>query len=174
LHDVRQRRRGPTPEPEVATGKVRKAIWAAAALASIVLVIVLYSTWSTMEPRLYEVTGTVTIDGKPADNVMVYFWPGDMTKKNFAFRHGAAMSDSQGRFSLKAGAGAEGLAGGDYRVTFSRLVTRGRPVTGVSKKQTRESAVETIPVRFREIEQTPVTATVSDKLRDFTFAIESK
>lgn len=106
--------------------------------------------------------------------VTVYFWPEDRSDRStFMYRHATGLTDAQGRFALKSGSGSPGIASGSYKVTFSRLASRGKAIAG-DKKATRTGAVETIPVRFCEPDQTPLIATVSGKNSDFAFEVPSR
>jgi|SRR5438105_1035170 len=175
LQDSRQRHRGKRRPEKAVTPKYRKPIWIAAAVVGVAVVIIAGSVWSDLPPQVYSVTGTVTIDGKPGDMVKVEFWPKDMSSnKNFMFRYGIGMSDSSGRFVLKSGAGTDGIAAGDYKVTFSRLAVRGKPVTADKRKLVREGATESIPANYTDMDQTTITAQVSSKQRDFAFEINTK
>jgi hypothetical protein len=95
-------------------------------------------------------------------------------KKNFACHHAPGITEGQDRSQFKSGAGAEGIPAGDYKVTIARPLAHGKLVAGENKKVDESGAVETIPVRYREIELTPATAKVSEGQREFTFQIASK
>src|SRR5947208_6374470 len=161
LRDTRLRsRRGDAP-PKIAPATIRKIVWAGGGLVVAIVLYFLIASWLDAPPPMHQVTGTVTINGKPTAAVAVYFWPLDMrARKNSMYRNAVGITDAQGRFALKSGAGSEGIASGDYKVTFSRLVTRGKTVTAEPKKSARTGAVESIPVQYCEPDQTPVTATV--------------
>ena len=75
------------------------------------------------------VTGTVTLDGQPAEGVTVLFVP-----TSAEGRTASGISDSNGRFSLTA-AGADFGAGaipGEYIPTFSKTEMEG---TGLSEEE---------------------------------------
>jgi hypothetical protein len=153
----------------------KKIAWAVAGSIGIIVLYFAITSWLDAPPRMYQVTGTVTVNGKPADLVAVYFWPADMTsRRNFMFRNATGTTDGQGKFALKSGAGSEGIAAGDYKVTFSRPMVRGKAVSATARKSSTTGATESIPVQYCEPDQTPVTATVSDKHRDFTFDVPLK
>jgi hypothetical protein len=175
LRDTRLRSRSSEAQPKFAPATKRKIVWAAAGLFGILVIYFAATSWLDAPPRLYQVTGLVTVNGKPADLVAVCFWPTDMTtRRNFMYRNATGTTDGQGRFALKSGAGSEGIAAGEYKVTFSRPMVRGKAVTATIRKSSATGAVESIPVQFCEPEQTPLTATVSDKQRDFTFDVPLK
>jgi len=175
LRDTRLRSRSSEAQPKIAPATKRKIVWAAAGLFGILVGYFAIASWLDAPPRMYQVTGLVTVNGKPADLVAVYFWPADMTtRRNFMFRNATGTTDGQGRFALKSGAGSDGIAAGEYKVTFSRPMIRGKAVTAITRKSSATGAVESIPVQYCEPDQTPVTATVSNKQQDFTFDVPVK
>jgi hypothetical protein len=175
LRDSRLRSRKGDATPKIAPATIRKIVWAVSGLIGVIVLYFGITSWLDAPPRMHQVTGVVTINGKPTEKVAVYFWPTDMKARNYSmYRNAVGITDAQGRFMLKSGAGSEGIAAGDYKVTFSRPTVRGKPVTAETKKSARTGAVESIPVQYCEPDQTPVTATVSDKQRDFTFDVPAK
>jgi hypothetical protein len=175
VQDPRRRRRADDRSEESVWTKYRKTILlAVAALVVLSVGYYAFAAWRDSAPRMYQVTGTVTIDGKPADLVTVYFWPLNMgNKRNFEFKHATAVTDPQGRFSLKAGGGETGIAAGDYKVTFSRLMIRGKPVGAERRKKT-DGAVEAIPEQFRDENSKLNIVTVSSTQQDFPFDVPLK
>lgn len=95
-------------------------------------------------PPLHPVAGTVTIAGKPADNVRVYFWP-ESGASTQGTRLGMAITSADGRFEIASGSGAPGLEAGSYRVTFSRPLARGTSLPAADRP---EGAVESIPAPY--------------------------
>lgn len=177
MDDALPERRNRLQEAErsqLKAARFRKLMWVTALAVGAVALIVGIGAWSQAPPSLCAVTGTVTIDGKPTEMVMVYFWPeGSQSRDSFLYRHASGKTDAQGRFVLKSGSGAAGIASGSYKVTFSRLAARGKPISG-DKKATRTGAAETIPTRYCEPDQTPLVATVSSSAKDFSFEVPSK
>jgi hypothetical protein len=127
------------------------------------------------EPALVPVTGTVKLDGKLADGVVVYFSPSDNTsQKNFTSRVAIGISDQQGRFSLR-GTRGDGIATGEYKVTFSRPMSRaGKPAAGPGRKSEEGGAHETLPGSLTDIEKSKHSAVVSEESHDFLFELQSK
>ncbi|MCS7238896.1 MAG: DUF4198 domain-containing protein [Thermoguttaceae bacterium] len=71
-------------------------------------------------PPTAPVSGVVLLDGKPVDGAMVVFAPVE------GGRYGAyAMTDSNGRFELKASEDVKGAVPGKYRVQVTKLVAEG-------------------------------------------------
>jgi len=175
LGQVTRRSRTAELEREKSAQRRRQWIrWGAIALVACV-VLAVGLVWSEMPPALVPVSGTVTIDGKPADSVTVYFWPVNRNStSDRMYRQATGMTDAAGRFALKSGSGETGIAQGDYKVTFSRLVARGKAVGADTRKSVRSGAVESIPKSYLEPDQTPANATVSSSQREFAFEIPSK
>lgn len=71
-------------------------------------------------PPTAPVSGVVLLDGKPVDGAMVVFAPVG------GGRYGAyAITDSAGRFELKASEDVKGAVPGKYRVQVTKLVREG-------------------------------------------------
>ncbi len=101
-------------------------------------------------PDTVKVTGTVTLDGKPAEGVSVRFAP--RTDKGY---HGAmGRTDASGNYELSTDIGNEksrsGVIPGDYIIFLSRLVKPdGSLVPADSKEPPMMSgARDTIPLKY--------------------------
>ncbi|HEX4588658.1 MAG TPA: hypothetical protein VH120_01935 [Gemmataceae bacterium] len=126
------------------------------------------------EPALVPVTGTVKLDGKLTDGVVVYFSPVDTAQKNYTSRVAMGISDQQGRFSLR-GTRGDGIATGEYKVTFSRPVSSGgKPAAGPGRKAEEGGAHETLPDSLTDIQKTKHSAVVTEQSHDFVFELQSK
>lgn len=80
------------------------------------------------------VQGTVTLDGKPLDNILVEFWP-ENGPKSFA------ETDSQGRFALKTEDGVkDGAAVGSHTVTLKDSAIMGDKFMGRAAEELELSA----------------------------------
>ncbi len=66
----------------------------------------------------YPVSGQVSVDGEPTDNVVVRFHHQDPSVTGDA-RSPAAKTDAEGRFRLTTAVDAEGAIAGTYRVSFA-------------------------------------------------------
>ena len=127
------------------------------------------------QPTLIAVTGTVTIDGKPASGVQVRFQPAEVDEKAPYTQYASGVTDAQGRFTLSVGDGSEGIQAGNYKVVFSRRVDRNNSQPANPKgKAEGPGVVELIPSRYRDRNETPVAAKVSENSKEFTFEIPSK
>jgi hypothetical protein len=126
------------------------------------------------EPDLIPVSGAVKIDGKPAEGVRVEFWPTEASAKNFATRYAVGMSGTDGRFQLRSSS-EKGLEGGEYRVTFSRMVLNGKVVTDLKKKLDHTTARQTLPKRYTDKDQPDAAAArVAKDNNDFIFDLSSR
>ena len=74
------------------------------------------------DPELHQVTGKVTLGGKPYERLLVYMRP--IEGKVDRFRMGVGETDAEGVLTLRSSAG-DGLAEGKYRVSFSCMVQKG-------------------------------------------------
>ena len=137
----------------------------------LVLAIVPLSAGCGGEPNLISVTGTVKIDGRPAEGVQVSFWPADAAGQNSQFRFALGMTARDGRFDLRS-VSEKGIEAGDYKVTFSRSVAGGKVVTDLKKKK--DNSRQVLPERYTDQNTTDATARVTKDNHDFTFDIASK
>jgi hypothetical protein len=144
----------------------RLPLWAAAGL-------LLAAAGCGGEPKLVPVTGTVKLDGQPVEGVRVYFWPLDMSAKSFQSRMAIGFSGKDGRFSLR-GTNGDGIASGEYKVTFARPLARGKTTAQSNLKAEETGAVESLKPEYTDQEKTKQTATVSETSHDFVFELSSK
>ncbi len=86
---------------------------------------------------VHPIRGIVKINGAPAYAVHVYYWPVGTSEEEFSFRHGIGITDKDGRYTIRSGAGAgDGLGAGEYKVTFEQYVTKdGKPITTMDKAE---------------------------------------
>jgi hypothetical protein len=125
------------------------------------------------EPTRYPVSGTVTMDGVPAGLAVVKFFPAD--PGTHATSGGSVIADIAGKFSIGARGTNSGLPAGEYKVTFSQTVDRGRPVMGSGgKKSEAVPGVEAVPEAYRNPKTTPISARVGRDSTTFTFDIKKK
>jgi hypothetical protein len=118
-------------------------------------------------------TGKVTMDGAPAPFVIVSFLPTD--SKSLA--GGSGHTDEAGKFTIGQGGKNTGLPAGDYKVTFSQTLVKGKPTLAGSGGKAREkdkTEKEAVADEYRDREKTPVTATIGSGSNDFTFDIKAK
>lgn len=116
------------------------------------------------------VTGIVKVDGKPAEGVLVNFWPAQDADKDSRDRYASGISDRDGRFELRT-ISEKAVPDGEYKVTFSRLTADGKAVTDPKKKLSRSK--ESLPAKYVDLQKTDVSAHVTKEKRDFTFEIST-
>ncbi|MHC5539913.1 hypothetical protein ACYOEI_16965 [Singulisphaera rosea] len=123
------------------------------------------------EPTRYAVGGVVNMDGAPAPFVIVKFIPAGGGPGG-----GGGNTDQSGKFAFGEDGKDTGLPSGDYKVTFSQTLVKGKPILGGGggkKSETLRGEKEAVAEEYRNVAKTPVTATVSGGARSFTFDIKS-
>jgi hypothetical protein len=125
------------------------------------------------ETSRYAATGTVTMDGAPAPLVIVRFHPvvPDTSPG------GSGPTDEAGKFTLGENGKNTGLPSGEYKVTFSQTLVKGKPTLAGSggKKAEREATEkEAVADEYCDLQKTPVTATIGSGSNNFTFDIKAK
>jgi hypothetical protein len=148
---------------------IRAGVWAACAAA------LAAAGGCSREPKLVPVTGLVKLDGKPVAGVRVYFWPEESTaNKTFVNRFAIGFTGADGRFVLHSSNG-DGIAAGEYKVTFARPLARGgKAAADPNQKPEETGAKESLPAELTDPKKTRHTAAVSDASSDFVFEISSK
>ena len=125
------------------------------------------------DPALYELTGKVTLNGEPKERLIVYFDPVD--QKINQFNLGVGETDADGKLTLRSTAG-NGLAAGNYRVSFSYPVTEGGETSGLSDdKNESETAVvvEMVPEPYNDRQSSPVTFYIKRDKNEFIYDISA-
>jgi len=125
------------------------------------------------ERSRHAATGTVTLNGAPAPFVVVRFHPpaSDPTAG------GSGPTDPAGKFTIGQDGKNTGLPSGEYKVTFSQTLLKGKPtLAGSGGKASEREATEKEAVadEYRDPQKTPVTASVGGGVNDFKFEIKSK
>jgi len=133
--------------------------------------------------NLVPASGTVTLNGKPAEGVSVVFNAitnpenvDDKTPGTGAY----AVTDENGKYTLKHRSGQPGIQPGHYSVTFSKLgMPDGSPMPKLKEGQspTEVGATELIPQRYRVIQQGQKglnQVTVKKEGGTFDFKLKSK
>jgi hypothetical protein len=135
------------------------------AIATIVLVMFGAAGCRQAVPALHPVRGLVTLGGKPFERLLVYLHPQDAAVSQYTL--GVGETDANGVLTMRSTAG-DGLAEGNYRVTFSCLVTVAGEVVGAadSKNDDGRSVAmltssaptirELVPEAYVHAETTPV------------------
>jgi autotransporter-associated beta strand protein len=122
------------------------------------------------EPKLMPVAGTVTLDGKSLSGVTISFVPEGETHGN-----GGGYTGNDGTYQLVAACGGKGVPVGEYRVVATKLVTpdgsdfRFGDKAGVVEGLARQI----LPIKYRNAQQSVLTATVRDGKNKIDFALSS-
>ena len=125
------------------------------------------------EPARYAATGKVTMDGAPAPFVVVSFRSADPKSTS----GGRGSTDATGKFTVGENGKNTGLQAGDYKVTFSQTLVRGKPTlagSGGKKEEKEKTEKEAVPDEYRDPQNTPHSATIGSGTNDFTFDIKVK
>ncbi len=111
-------------------------------------------------PATYAVTGRVTYHGKPVEGAGVMFMPS-------AGRPASAVTDVEGRFTLRTYGESDGAIGGDNVVCISKVVPVSGGATGGAVLMKTKSVV---PNQYASPVSSPLKVTVSDtEPNDFAF-----
>jgi hypothetical protein len=123
----------------------------------------------TSKPQLAEVSGIVTLDGKPATRVLVEFVP-DQAKGGSQLRS-TGETDQEGRFQLLCDDQRNGAAVGAYRVLVRDLLADDDKFERGSRAVVRPSR---IPDRYGSAINTPLRADVKAGPQTITLEVTSK
>lgn len=121
-------------------------------------------------PPLVPVTGTVKLDGKPAEGVTVTFVPAANNKGNPS----SGVTNAEGKYTLVYRNGAPGVAVGDYVAMFSKLTQKDGSPIPPDKTAADVMAIDQIPEKFRMMENPRYTVSVPEGGKSFDFEIKSK
>ena len=111
-----------------------------------------------------DVTGTVTMSGKPAENVQVTFNP------KGAARMATGVTDANGRFALSTAKPNDGAMPGEYVVTLGEYYPPGKPPPLPPRGGLLPSR---FPPKYGDPGQSPLTATVAPEGKnDFPFDVK--
>ena len=118
------------------------------------------------DPATHDVTGKVTLGGKPYNRLIVYMRPVSGTPTKFTT--GVGSTDAEGNLSFGSNVG--GLAAGTYRVTFSLRVTpKGKRLKkddkGDEDRSGPEYQVEAVPPPYDDVtsaDKSPVEFVISN------------
>lgn len=113
-------------------------------------------------PELGDVTGTVTMDGKPLPNAMVYFWPKE------GGRTSRAKTDSDGYYDLVYKGNAMGAKIGMCEV---RVTTMLEEETDDKGKVIQKAQEETVPAKYND--ETELTFDVKPGSNTFDIKLKS-
>ncbi|WP_182867079.1 hypothetical protein [Stieleria mannarensis] len=130
------------------------------------------------DPELHQVTGKVTLGGESHDRLLVYMRPLDEPVDKF--RMGVGETDADGVLTLRSSAG-DGLAAGNYRVSFSCMVQKGvgshETLDPNEKHDDNPKLIteEIVPEPYSSDSESPVEFAVGDgDANEFVFDIPAK
>jgi hypothetical protein len=122
-------------------------------------------------PPAVPVEGTITLDGKPAANLMVQFNPtGTGDRVPFG---SSAVSDSAGKFVLKCETGAPGAVPGSHKVTVYDNALADEDDASLGKRGVKRP-VNRVPAVYSATTSTPLTVTVEAGKTGYTLDVKSK
>lgn len=121
-------------------------------------------------PPLEKVTGKITLDGKPAENVSVTFTPATGTSGNGA----SAVTDASGTYSLVYRTGAPGIPQGEYVVLFSKLTQPDGSPIPAGQTAADVMAVDQIPEQYRNMDNKAMSLVVPAGGTNKDFDLKSK
>jgi hypothetical protein len=129
-------------------------------IGAAILLTILVGCGGSNGPKLFKVSGKVTLDGKPLPDAQIWFLP--ILKANEQLRSAAATTDSAGYYSLYS-SDRRGALPGTYKVTISTKRDEADDVPGTP---------ETVPDVYNK--NTKLQAEVGDKSITFDFNLDSK
>ncbi|QDS88632.1 hypothetical protein EC9_28230 [Rosistilla ulvae] len=99
------------------------------------------------EVPVFPITGTVTVDGKPVENIQIALHSNG-TEESAKQLYPQGFTDAQGQIKVSTYAAGDGAPAGDYRVTFvlKDYNALARSFTGPNKIDASYAAPETSPV----------------------------
>ena len=117
----------------------------------------------------YPVTGTITVDGKPAVDCMILFYSNDPADHDGPNRVlPLAMADENGKFKLSTFESGDGAPAGDYSITFTW-----RERSGLLKSQF--DGPDRLNGKYATKEVSGKTVTIEKKPQDLpTFELKTK
>ncbi len=113
-------------------------------------------------PDLGQVTGTITLDGKPVEGANVTFTPPAAGKKSRG-KSSIGTTDAQGKYTLMYSAGVAGAVIADHKIEISKVEGEGEAL---------DVGEEQIPKKYNE--DSKLTKTVVEGENTFDFDLKSK
>ncbi|MCH9653363.1 MAG: carboxypeptidase regulatory-like domain-containing protein [Planctomycetes bacterium] len=126
------------------------------------------STEPTLE--VFPVNGTVTVDGEALQSVTVFFDPQEGTKGT----GGGGVTDASGNFTILYRDDRQGVPQGNYKVLFSRLVQPDGSPIPQDATAADVGAVNSLPAKYNDPANTPVSAVIKATNEPFKFELKSK
>jgi hypothetical protein len=116
------------------------------------------------------VTGTVTLDGHPLPDALVFFYPEGTTPG----LGGSGRTTSDGKYTLLPAQGKPGISPGHYKVVISRPLRRDGSPADPNVPPIESDARETLPPRYSDRSASKLTAQVSKDKTVQDFALTKK
>jgi hypothetical protein len=113
------------------------------------------------------VTGTVTLDGNPLPDALVTFRPEGGTGE----LGGSGRTGPDGKYTLTAARGGQGILPGEYKVVINRPLRRDGSPPAPDEKPIESDARETLPPNYSDLGATTLTAKVAREAAVHDFAL---
>ena len=114
---------------------------------------------------LGQVEGVVTVDGEPADQATVRFYP---TTGRGSF----GISDSEGRYRLKYTVKKDGAILGNHKVTVSTALNP--EINMHTREETAPGRKESLPAKYYDRRKTELSADVTSGNNEINFDVSTK
>lgn len=121
-------------------------------------------------PELSPVSGIVTLDEKPIEGVLIIYVP----ENGIPGDGSVALTDAEGKYTLKHRSGQPGIQAGQYAVTFSKFVMKDGSAVESGIQPESVGAKQLLPKRYTNPEITKEKATVTKEGGTFDFSLKSK
>lgn len=121
-------------------------------------------------PPLEPVTGTVKLDGQPAEGIAVTFYPIGNNKGNPS----SGITGADGGYTLVYRTGAAGIPAGDYVALFSKMTAPDGSPIPAGKTSADVMAEERLPERYRDTANIQNNVNVPAGGKTFDFNLQSK
>ena len=126
------------------------------------------------DPSLFSLKGKVTLGGEPKERLIVYFDPID--RKVDKFNLGVGETDAEGNLILRSSAG-NGLAAGNYRVSFTYPVAESGESSGVTGDKNEAENLEfkeMVPAPYNDRQSSPIEFYIERADNEFNYDIPLK
>jgi hypothetical protein len=121
--------------------------------------------------NVVSVTGTVTLDGAALPGAVVTFRPADQKTTGLG---GSGTTDANGKFVVTGARGEKGLAPGEYAVIISKRLRPDGSAPDPNVPPMESDAVEKLPPRYSDQQQTVLRATVAKDKAAHEFPLVTK
>jgi len=130
-------------------------------VAAVLGLILTFCASGCRQSETIKVTGTVTFNGKPAEEAEVMFTPA-------TGRMASGVTDNAGRFELSTNSPGDGAMPGDHKITIVQYYPPGKP-----PPMTPGPLPSRFPAKYGDLSQTPFSAKVErGGKNDFLFDMQ--